>query len=152
MIAAPPPPARAIPTPPHAPALVYAPGAAPRPAVVGQEAPSPIEVEAAASILALLSLVCVALSLMGANWAPLLLFVVVGLGLAHWVIGNPWHAWLAKWPIGETLEQHAWLRWLLWPGMPMPREFKLIALAALIVGYFWLIAIVAQLLYSLAHP
>jgi hypothetical protein len=156
----PPPPARAIPTPPHAPALVYASGAAPRAGIVGlasglavgHAAPSPLEVEAAASILALLSLVCVALSLMGAIWAPLLLFVVVGLGLAHWVIGNPWHAWLASLPIGETLEQHAWLRWLLWPGMPMPREFKLIALAALIVGYFWLIATVAQLFYALGHP
>jgi hypothetical protein len=29
--------------------------------------------------------------------------------------------------------------------MPMPREFKLIALATLLVGYFWLIASATQI-------
>jgi hypothetical protein len=117
----------------------------------GWEEPSQIEVEAAASILALLSLVCVALSLTGAFWTPLLLLVIVGLGLAHWVIGDPWHAQLGASAVGRALRRQRWLRWLLWPGMPMPREFKLIGLAALIVGYVWLIASGVQVLWALAR-
>jgi hypothetical protein len=144
-------PARAIPTPPHTPALVYAGGAGPQPLARGHEAPSPVEIEAAGSILALLALVCVALSLTAVIWAPLALFVVVGLLLAHWVVGNPWHRALTEPPLGSTLARHVWLRWLLWPGMSVPRDFKLIALISLVVGYVWLIASVTQLLWTLVH-
>jgi serine/threonine-protein kinase len=142
---------RAIPTPPHAPPLVYAPSVAPLLRARAWDRPSRREVEAAASILALLSLVCVALSLTGALWAPLLLFVLLGLALAHWVVGNPWHAALTASPLGDPLAQSAWTRWLLWPGMPLPLEFRLIAFASLGIGYLWLIVSVVQLLWSLVH-
>ncbi len=108
-----------------------------------------VELEAAASVLALLALICVSLSLTGAFLHPMLLFAVAGIALAHWVLGVPWHAQLVTSPLGEQLRQRPGLARMVVPSMPMPQEFRLVALVALVVGYLWLILSVAQLLLSL---
>jgi serine/threonine protein kinase len=79
------------------------------------------EVQAWASVLALLALVCISLSLTSAFLPWMLVFILPGLALGHWVVGF------------RVFE------WTPWRAMPAPREFRLLAKGALGLGYFWLL-------------
>jgi Protein kinase domain len=105
--------------------------------------------EAQASITAVIALLCVTISLLGAFVLPLLGLCLVGLALAHGVLGFRPILQLAGARGAAWLESRAWLRWIPWRGAQTPHDFRVIALVALALGYLWLIAIVLQWLVIL---
>jgi hypothetical protein len=91
-----------------------------------------------------LALLCIMVSLLGAFAPFLLAFCLVGLMLAHGVLGFSTVLRLAGTQGAAWLESRRWLRWIPWRGSPAPQDFRLIALIALALGYLWLLAIVVQ--------
>jgi hypothetical protein len=102
--------------------------------------------EAQGSIMAVLALLCVMVSLLGAFAPFLLVLCLLGLALAHGVLGCHLILRLAGRRGATWLESRRWLRWIPWRGSPAPRDFHRIALVALALGYLWLIAIALQAL------
>jgi tRNA A-37 threonylcarbamoyl transferase component Bud32 len=100
--------------------------------------------EAQGSITAVLALLCVMVSLLGAFAPFVLALCLVGLALAHGVLGFQPVLRLAGRRGGAWLESRRWLRWIPWRGNSSPRDFRLIALVALALGYLWLAAIAVQ--------
>ena len=100
--------------------------------------------EAQGSIAAVLALLCVMVSLLGAFAPFLLALCLVGLALAHGVLGFRAVLRLAGTRGASWLQSRTWLRWIPWRGSPAPQDFRLIALIALALGYLWLLAIVVQ--------
>jgi hypothetical protein len=96
--------------------------------------------EAQGSILAALALLCVMASLLGAFAPFLLALCLVGVALAHRVLGFHLILRLAGRRGAAWLESRRWLRWIPWRGSPAPQDFHRIALVALALGYLWLIA------------
>jgi hypothetical protein len=105
--------------------------------------------EAQGSITAVLALLCVMVSLLGAFAPFLLALCLVGLSLAHGVLGFQPILRLVGTQAAAWLESRRWLRWVPWRGSPAPRDFHLIALVALALGYLWLLAIAVQALLFL---
>jgi hypothetical protein len=105
--------------------------------------------EAQGSVMAVLALLCVMVSLLGAFASFLLALCLVGLVLAHGVLGFQPILRLAGTRGAAWLESRRWLRWIPWHGATAPRDFHLIALVALALGYLWLLAIAVQVLLLL---
>jgi hypothetical protein len=135
-----PPQAAQIPAPPRAEAIA---------ASYAEAAPwstsSTLELgEAQGSVTAVLALLCVMVSLLGAFAPFLLALCLVGIALAHGVLGFQPILRLGGTRRAAWLESRRRLRWIPWRGSAAPRDFRLIALVALALGYLWLIAIVLQ--------
>ena len=140
LFAQPAPQERYIPEPPRAEAVV-----APYAEATGWSTSSTLELgEARGSITSVLALLCVMVSLLGAFAPFLLVLCLVGLALAHGVLGFRPVLWLAGMRGAAWLESRRWLRWIPWRGSPAPQDFRLIALVALALGYLWLLAIAVQ--------
>jgi serine/threonine-protein kinase len=133
-------PAAPIPTPPKAEAVAATYGEAAAWSTASTAEPG----EAQGSIKAVLALLCVMVSLLGA-FAPFLLALsLIGLALAHGVLGFQPILRLVGTRGAAWLESRRWLRWISWRGDASPRDFRLIALVALALGYLWLLAIALQ--------
>jgi hypothetical protein len=100
--------------------------------------------EAQGSITAVLALLCVMVSLLAAFAPFLLVLCLIGLALAHSVLGFRLVTRLAGARGAAWLESRPWLRWIPWRGSPAPKDFLRIALVALALGYIWLVAIAIQ--------
>jgi Protein kinase domain len=129
-----------MPAPPRAEAI-----AAPYAEAAAWSTSSTVELgEAQGSITAVLALLCVMVSLLGAFAPFLLALCLIGLALAHGVLGFQPLLRLAGAGRATWLESRRWLRWIPWRGSAAPCDFRLIALVALGLGYLWLIAIAFQ--------
>jgi hypothetical protein len=129
-----------LPAPPRVEAI-----AAPYAEAAAWTTSSTIELgEAQGSITAVLALLCVMVSLLGAFAPVLLALCLIGLALAHGVLGFQPLLRLAGADRATWLESRRWLRWIPWRGSAAPRDFRHIALVALGLGYLWLIAIAFQ--------
>jgi hypothetical protein len=93
--------------------------------------------EAQGSITAVLALLCVMVSLLGAFAPFLLALCLVGLALAHGVLGFTPVLRLVGTRGAAWLETRRWLSWIPWRGRPAPEDFALIALMALALGCPW---------------
>jgi len=100
--------------------------------------------EAQASMAAVLALLCVVVSLLG-GFAPVLLpLCLVGLALGHSVLGFRPLLQITGRRGAAWLESRPWLRWLPWRGAQAPRDFRIVAVVALALGYLWLFAVALQ--------